>query len=344
MADAKKIGGSVLNVVIPAAMFLGGVWLGMTLERNNPTPIDPSVTTPVALSSTTGALAMGEGYMDANGDMVADAPTDPAKQVDPDVIYFSWLGVKGATKEFKPAFEGFMEHLSKATGKRVEFVEIENQADQLQAFKDGKLHLTCFNTGAVPQAVREAGFVPLAQPSHMPGVSGYSMQIIVPASSPATTVADLKGKTIYFTNFESNSGFKAPLVILGKEFGFRAPEAFTYKFSGGHEASIVGVSMGEYQAAAIADTVLNRMTAKGFDASKLRVIYKSSPFPQAVLGMANNLKPELAAKVKAGIFDFDFKTSGLDKALNETSFTAVDYKTQWATIREIDQAFATREQ
>jgi phosphonate transport system substrate-binding protein len=339
MSEATKPRFSFLNIILPAGLFLAGVWLGITIERNNPTPIDPTLTTPVALALGSGSPALAEGYVDANGDLIADAPTDPSKLVDPDVIYFSWLGVKGATKEFKPAFQGFMDHLAKTTGKRVEFVEIENQADQLQAFKDGKLHLTCFNTGAVPEAVREAGFVPLVQPSHTGGQSGYSMQIIVPASSTASKMADLKGKTIYFTTQGSNSGFKAPLVILNKEFGLHAPENFTYKFSGGHEASIVGVSMGEYQAAAIADSVLKRMIAKGFDAKDVKAIYTSSPFPQAVLGIPNNLKPEVAQKLKAGILDFDFKESGLDKALNETGFTPVDYKSQWATIREIDQAF-----
>jgi phosphonate transport system substrate-binding protein len=339
MNEPTKSKFSIVSVLIPALAFAGGTWFGVKLERNNPTFDDPTLTAPVKFSAGSPAAAMGEGFTDANGDLVADAPKDETKQVDPDVIYFSWLGVKGATKEFKPAFEGFMAHLAKETGRKVEFVEVEEQEAQLRAFKEGRLHVTCFNTGAVPEAVREAGFVPLAQPTHGQGQAAYAMQIIVPAGSRVNDVPGLKGKTIYFTTRESNSGFKAPLVILSREFGMQAPNGFAYKFSGGHEASIVGVSMGEYEAAAVADSVLKRMQSKGFDASKVRVIHTSKEFPGATLGVAHNLKPELAQKIKAAVFSYDMKAGGLDKALNETGFAKVDYKTEWATIREIDQAF-----
>ena len=48
------------------------------------------------------------------------------------------------------------------------------------------------------------------------------MEIIVPADSPIKTPADLKGKKLAFTAPTSNSGFKAPSVLLEAEFNLVA--------------------------------------------------------------------------------------------------------------------------
>jgi phosphonate transport system substrate-binding protein len=36
------------------------------------------------------ALALDARFTDANGDMVADAPTDPKQQIDPSVLIFAY--------------------------------------------------------------------------------------------------------------------------------------------------------------------------------------------------------------------------------------------------------------
>ncbi len=74
------------------------------------------------------------------------------------------------------------------------------------------------NTGEVPLAVDQCGFVPLCTLGRDDGSFGYSMLLIVPANSPIKVPKDLLGKTIAFKDTNSNSGFKAPIVTLLNEF------------------------------------------------------------------------------------------------------------------------------
>jgi len=111
--------------------------------------------------------------------------------------------------------------------------------------------------------------------------------------------ADIKGKTMAFTAPTSNSGFKAPSAILKGEFGLIAETDFTPAFSGKHDNSILGVANGDYEVAAIANSVLLRMIRRGVvEEDKIRTIYKSQTFPTTGYGYAHNLHPAVAAKVK----------------------------------------------
>src|SRR3546814_18350476 len=78
------------------------------------------------------------------------------------------------------------------------------------------------NTGANPNAVACAGFVPFAMMAADDGSYGYEREIIVPVDSAIQSPADLKGKTLAFTAPTSNSGFKAPSAILRADFGLEA--------------------------------------------------------------------------------------------------------------------------
>lgn len=65
-----------------------------------------------------GALDMQ--YCDANGDLVADTPTDPAELSDPDTLVFAYTPVEDPAV-YADIWEPFIEHLSEVTGKDVQF-------------------------------------------------------------------------------------------------------------------------------------------------------------------------------------------------------------------------------
>ena len=70
--------------------------------------------------------------------------------------------------------------------------------------------------------------------------------------------------------------------------------------SGGHDKSVLGVARGDYDMAAIASDVLDRMVSRGnVKADDFRVLYKSEVFPTNGYVHAHDLKPELAAKIRA---------------------------------------------
>lgn len=280
-------------------------------------------------------------YADKDGDLVADAPADAAKQIDPATLTFSYLAVEDDS-EFREAFKGLTDAISKATGKPVEYVGFDSVDAQLHALRDGKLHVAGLITGAVPIGVCTAGFVPVCQLGDAGGSAGYQMQIICPANSDLSKLTDLKGRTLTLTEPNSNSGYKAPLVVL-KENGLKPPTDYQITYSQGQTQSIEGVKAGRYQAAAVAGDVLKRETNLGvITPGDYKTIYTSNEtFPGAAIGYACTLKPELAAKIKAALMAYDFKGTGLEKefaAEGKVKFVPANYQKDWQYVRRIDES------
>ncbi|WP_193367654.1 phosphate/phosphite/phosphonate ABC transporter substrate-binding protein [Pelagibius marinus] len=281
---------------------------------------------------------LDDRYCDRDGNLTADLPTDPADWVNPDTLIFSYTPVEDPAVYKKPWAE-FMDHAAKVTGKKVAFFPVQSNAAQLEAMRSGRLHVAGFNTGSNPIAVACAGFVPFAMMASADGSYGYEMEIIVPVDSPIQTPADLKGKTLAFTSPTSNSGFKAPSAILKADFGLEADKDFQTAFSGKHDNSIIGVANKDYEAAAVANSVMKRMIDRDVvKADQIRSIYKSQTFPTTGYGHAHNLHPEVAAKVKQAFFTFEWEGSALKEEFKkEDKFVAIYHKTDWDIIRKIDR-------
>ena len=65
-------------------------------------------------------------FCDVDGDMIADTPTDPAQQVDPDTLIFAYTPVEDPAV-YKTAWSDFITHLEKETGKSVVFFQVQKQ-------------------------------------------------------------------------------------------------------------------------------------------------------------------------------------------------------------------------
>jgi phosphonate transport system substrate-binding protein len=259
------------------------------------------------------AVALDARYQDANGDLVADAPTDPKQWIDPATLIFAYTPVEDP-EVYRKVWDGFLKHISVVTGKKVNFFAVQSNAAQIEAMRAGRLHIAGFNTGSNPIAVNCAGFVPFAMMASKQDEFGYEMEIIVQADGPIHKIEDLKGRTVAFTDPNSNSGFKAPSAILAAQYGLLADRDFKAAFSGKHDNSIIGVANRDYDAAAIANAVMTRMIArKAVDGTKLRSIYKSETFPTTGYGTVYNLKPELAAKIREAFFSFKWEGTALLK-------------------------------
>ena len=291
--------------------------------------------------------AMDQRFTDADGDMVADAPKDPKQFVDPPVLVFSYTPVEDPAVYAK-VWDGFIKHMEKVTGKRVQFFPVQSNAAQLEAMRAGRLHVAGFNTGSNPLAVNCAGFVPFALMSSKDGQFGYEMEIITYPGSGVAKMEDIKGKKMAFTSQTSNSGFRAPSALLKQNYKLEAGKDYEPVFSGKHDNSVLGVANKDYPAAAIANEVMHRMFERGVvKKDQIVTIYKSKTFPTTGYGMVYNLKPELAAKVKEAFFTFPWEGSELAKEFGKTTppmqkFLPINYKEHWQAVREIDAAMGIK--
>ncbi|MFU8807339.1 MAG: phosphate/phosphite/phosphonate ABC transporter substrate-binding protein, partial [Bradymonadaceae bacterium] len=196
-----------------------------------------------------------------------------------------------------------------------------------------------FNTGSLPLAVNCAGFIPLAMMAAADGSFGYEMEIITRVDSGIEKIEDLRDRKLAFTSPTSNSGFKAPSALLKTEFNLEADRDFEPAYSGKHDNSLLGVYNHDYDAAAVANVVTDRLFVQGIvDREQIRVLYRSETFPTTGFGIAHDLHPDLAKKIQEAFFSFPWKGSRLDVEFpNDDGFIPISYQNHWSVIRQIDE-------
>lgn len=299
-----------------------------------------------ALAPVAPAAALDARYVDRDGDLVADIPSDAGQLVDPPTLIFAYTPVEDPAV-YARVWDGFLQHLAQATGKRVQFFPVQSNAAQIEAMRAGRLHVTGFNTGGTPLAVNCAGFRPMFIMAAKDGDFGYRMQIITHPGSGVEKVEDLKGKRLAFTAETSNSGFKAPSVMLRDAFKLEAGRDFTPVFSGRHDNSVLGVANRDYPAAAIASEVMRRMINRNvIKAEQVKVVYESDRFPTTAYGVAHNLRPELQQKIGEAFRTFKWEGSALSQEFGGQippgeQFLPITYKEKWELVRNVDQALGT---
>ena len=295
----------------------------------------------LSASPMVGGAELSPRYLDANNDLVADAPADSTKWRDPRILIFAYTPVEDPAM-YSKVWDEFIDHLEALTGKEVRFFPVQSNAAQLEAMRAGRLHVAGFNTGSTPIAVNCVGFVPFAMMSAKDGSYGYQMEIITYPDSGIDAIGDLEGRTLAFTSPTSNSGFKAPSALLRSEFGFVADRDYKTAYSGSHDNSILGVVNKDYDSAAIANEVLFRMLARDVvNAADYKTIYKSATFPTTGYGVSNDLNPALADKIREAFFSFNWEGTALQQEFAEAGmeqFTPITYQEQWAVVRTIDEA------
>jgi phosphonate transport system substrate-binding protein len=279
-------------------------------------------------------------YCDADNDLVADTPRDPARQKDPSALIFAYSPTENPAV-YQHVYGPLMDHLGKCTGKRMVYFPVQSNTAQVEAFRAGRLHIALLATGAVGFAVNLAGAVPFVVVGSERGPAGYQLYAIVKSDSPYKTLSDLKGRKVAHVSPSSNSGNLAPRVMF-PENGLKPDEDYKPLMSGGHDKSIIGVSLGDYDMAPVASDIFDRMTARGqVKTEQFRILWKSDVFPTSSYSMAHDLKPELQTKIKACFLNFAFTEEIKKEYQGEDRFLPMTYKDTWRPIREVAEKSGT---
>ena len=111
--------------------------------------------------------------------------------------------------------------------------------------------------------------------------------------SPFQKLSDLKGKKVAHTAPSSNSGHMAPVALFPNE-GLTPGKDYNILFSGKHDQSILGVSSGDYESAAVAPYVFHRMPTCGhIKKDDFRLFYRRATFPTSTFVNAHDPDPAL---------------------------------------------------
>lgn len=287
---------------------------------------------------------LDQKYRDADGDLVADPPSDAADYLDPPTIRFAYLAADQA--EYAELWRPMLDKLSAACDRPIEFVSHESPDDELAAIQNGSLHFVGINSGSVPVAVNQCGFRPLVSFGKDEKLATYTMQIIARSDSDIKNVADLHGKRLALTHPTSNSGWKAPLLLLLRQFDLKPIVDYDIASTGDHAKSIEALVAGEQVVISVASDELKLAQEKGvIKPDQYRVIFESAPFCNNTFGCPHNLKPELADKLRQGMLDLDWKDTKFEEMFSKigaTQFVPIVYQTDFSLIRDIDNAMGGR--
>jgi phosphonate transport system substrate-binding protein len=162
--------------------------------------------------------------------------------------------------------------------------------------------------------------------------------VIVKKDSPFQKLPDLKGKKLAHTAPSSNSGHMAPMALFPKE-GLTPDKDYKILFSGKHDQSVLGVNSGDYDAAAVASDVFERMARRGqVKADDFRVIYRSAKFPTSSFAYAHDLEPAFRDRMLKCFYDYRY-TDEMKKAFDGADrFFPINFQKDWAIVREVAAA------
>nr|WP_326539323.1 phosphate/phosphite/phosphonate ABC transporter substrate-binding protein [Pseudorhodoferax sp.] len=276
-------------------------------------------------------------YCDADKDLVADPPTDPAKRKTPNTLVFTYTPVEDPAV-YEKVFKPFTDHLAQCTAKRVVFFQVQSNAAEIEAMRAGRLHVAGFSTGPTAFAVNIAGAVPFAVKGYADHFQGYNLVVVVKKDSAFQKLADLKGKKLAHTSPSSNSGHMAPVALFPRE-GLTPDKDYKVIFSGKHDQSILGVRSGDYDAAAVASDVFERMAKRGeIKEDDFRVIFRSTKFPTSSFAYAHDLEPAFRDKMLKCFYDYRF-TPEMQKAFDGADrFYPITYQKEFAIVREVAES------
>lgn len=190
---------------------------------------------------------------------------------------------------------------------RIQAIDPGNYEEVNRLLQTGKVDAAFVCGGPYVKGRKEFGLELIAAPQ-ISGEPRYYSYLIVPAGSPATTLADLRGRTFAFTDPYSNTGMLVPRDLLTR-LG-ETPDSFfsSYLFTFGHDRSIRAVADRLVDGAAVDSLIWDFLAVTQPQMiAKTTIIARSGPFgiPPVVVtpGLDEALKERLQAVLLSAHLD-----------------------------------------
>ena len=207
-----------------------------------------------------------------------------------------------AGAKFTGAYKALSAALSTNLGCPVKLLIAENYTAEVEAMKAGKLDVGEFGPlGYIfAHSIAKAQPVAVFADKHGKPVT-YTAAIWVPTDSTITTVAQLKGHTLAFSDPGSTSGNLMPRYAL-IQAGLNPDKDLKIKFAGGHPQSLLALTNGQVDAAEVnSQQQTTAVAAKQFDTTKFRVLWRSKPIQNDPITVRGDLPADFQAAVKTAL-------------------------------------------
>lgn len=239
-------------------------------------------------------------YPEVHVDLASSRPAPTAVQKPrSDVLLFSVAAMQSPQDTFA-AYSQLFERLEPKLEVEIELVQRRTYQEVNDLLATGQLDAALICTGGyVDLERRSPGAVEVVAVPVVHGKTTYQSYIIVPASSAAGELADLRGKRFAFTDELSLSGFGYPTHLL-RRMGTDANRFFgSVTFTRSHDRSIDAVAKGLVDAAAVDSLVYDELSRSSPDVrSATRVVHRSPLYGVAPVVVSTRLSPERRAAIR----------------------------------------------
>ena len=205
-------------------------------------------------------------------------------------------------RKFKPLGA----HLEKELGMKVNWTPVNDYPAVVEGLAAGKIDLAWLGGFTFVQVRLRTGTAnPIVQRAED---ERFTSKFIVPASSTAKTLQDLKGKTFAFGSPSSTSGSLMPRYFLLKE-GMNPDKDFSrVAYSGAHDATLAFVASGRADAGVLNASVWKKLLEKGDpNARAVRVLATTTPYYDYNWTVRGDLDPAIVKKLTEAFLKLDPK-------------------------------------
>lgn len=208
------------------------------------------------------------------------------------------------------SYSDLLAYLGHKLNRRVELVQRQTYAEVNDLVKNGDVDVAFVCTSAYVVGQRDFGMELLVAPQ-VTGETVYYSLLIVPANSPARSMADLRGKVFAFTDPMSLTGRVYPTSLV-KSLN-AAPESFFSRifFTYSHDNAIQAIANQMADGADVDSLVYSYLTARDLTiAPRVRVIDRSPAFGIPPVVVSPNLSPQLKETLRELFLYMDSDPAG----------------------------------
>jgi phosphonate transport system substrate-binding protein len=235
----------------------------------------------------------------------------------------------------------YRNYLSKATGLPVKLYESSDYNGSIQALSSGQVDMAQIAGGGYANVDAQVGnkVAPILTVREAEGSMGYYSALLVKKDSPVHTLADMKGRSLGYVDFNSTSGYLYPRAKM-REQGID-PDTFFGKtsFAGGHTQAVMALENGQFDATIIevggGDPVHGftagpqyTMARRGLlDPKDFRIVWVVGPIPNAVMVTRTDRPQPFIDIVRGAMAALPYDNPDLWRGIGQpdgSAFAAVD--------------------
>ncbi len=132
------------------------------------------------------------------------------------------------------------------------------------------------------------------------GTSSYRAMIVTQPGSPIKSIQDLRGRTLAFGSRTSTQGYLIPRIMLAQA-GLNLSDLASFESFQSHADAANAVISGQFDAAALQDTLAEKLAAQGL----VKIVATSAYYPCSGIAVAAGVDPAVVAAVQKALLEFD---------------------------------------